>query len=155
MNRIFFLLPAIFLSIAVTAQNKIDVLNYKYSIELNDNNYTIYGNDSIQLKIISATGSIKLDLVKKNEAGKGMVVDSISGPGLRGFVKNPESVQFMLTSNARPGLDDTVTYYIKYHGVPADGLIISKNKFGTPQRFAHTPILPDNFAQDTLNAAHI
>ncbi len=121
---------------SATAQGKIDVLHYKYSIELNDNNDTIYGNASIQLKIISATSSIKLDLVKKNEVGKGMVVDSITGPGIRGFVKDRDSIRIMLLPNAGPALNDTVTYIIKYHGVPSDGLIISKNKFGHRTFFA-------------------
>jgi aminopeptidase N len=73
--------------------------------------------------------------VKINEDGKGMVVDSIAGPGIRGFVKDRDSVRIMLSPNG-PALNDTVTYNIKYHGVPANGLIISKNKFGHRTFFA-------------------
>ena len=136
MKKKLFILMLAFSYFDIDAQSKIDVLHYKFSIELNDNNDTIYGNASIQLKIISATGSIKLDLVKKNEAGKGMVVDSITGPGIRGFVRDRDSVRIILFPNARPGLNDTVTYSIKYHGIPSDGLIISKNKYGHRTFFA-------------------
>jgi aminopeptidase N len=134
--RLLFFVSFLFIVWSGVAQSKFDVLHYKYSIELNDNNDTIYGNASIQLKIISATGSIKLDLVKINEAGKGMVVDNITGPGIRGFVKDRDSVRIILIPNTRPALNDTVTYTIKYHGVPSDGLIISKNKYGHRTFFA-------------------
>ncbi len=134
--RLFFV--AFFFSIVLSSsgQSKIDVLHYKYSIELNDNNDTIYGKASIQLKIISAFGSIKLDLVEINEAGKGMVVESITGPKIKNIVKYRDSVRIILFPDARPALNDTVTYTIKYHGVPADGLIISKNKYGNRTFFA-------------------
>lgn len=127
-----------FLSVTLLSygQGKVDVLHYKFSIELNDNNDTIYGSASIQLKIFSATEGIKLDLVKKNETGKGMLVDSVIGKGIRGFVKEPDNIRIFLSPGAGSGENDTVTYTIKYHGVPADGLIISKNKYGKRTFFA-------------------
>jgi aminopeptidase N len=136
MKKIFIVTSFVCFSILVNGQRNVDVLHYKYHIELSDNNDTIYGNAAIQLKIISGTRTIKLDLVKKNEAGKGMIIDSISGPGIKGFVKDRDSVRIMLFPNTKPVLYDTVTYAIKYHGVPADGLIISKNKYGNRTFFS-------------------
>ncbi len=135
MRKLFVVL---FLSVTLLSygQDKVDVLHYKFSIELNDKNDTIYGTASVQLKILSAIESIKLDLVKRNDAGKGMLVDSIMGKGIRGFVKDPDYVRIFLLPGAGPAVNDTVTYTIKYHGVPADGLIISKNKYGKRTFFA-------------------
>ncbi len=140
MKRYVIILTALFLSISVSAQSKIDVLHYKYSIELNDNNDTIYGIASIQLRVLAPTESIKIDLVKKTETGKGMVVDSIIGQRIRGFRIDPDNIRIILFPHGsfavKDAVNDTLTYTIKYHGVPSDGLIISKNKYGHRTFFA-------------------
>ena len=127
-----FLLTGIF----VSAQSRIDVLHYKYSIDLNDNNDTIYGQAAITIKFLSPSPSFKLDIVTNNDKGKGMKIDQITGPGVRGFIKSPESVTTILFPGQSPKAGDTGTYIIFYHGVPADGLIISKNQFGNRTFFA-------------------
>ncbi len=144
MIRFFFPVLVFCFSVASVAQNKIDVLHYKFSLELNDNNDTIYGNASIQIKFNTTTSYLKLDLVNINETGKGMIVDSITGPGIRGFAKNRDSIRIFFISNARILPGDTFTYNIKYHGIPAGGFIISKNKYG------HRTFFSDNWP----NLAH-
>ncbi|HWR33515.1 MAG TPA: hypothetical protein VN451_08320, partial [Chitinophagaceae bacterium] len=144
MKNFFIAFCLLYCSTSATAQNQIDVLHYKYELRLSDTSDNIYGSTSIQLKILSAISSIRLDLAKKNETGKGMTVDSISGPGIRGFVKEPDNIKIMLSPDSGPRINDTVTYTIKYHGVPADGLIISKNKYG------HRTFFSDNWP----NRAH-
>lgn len=121
-----------------------DVLHYQFNIELNDKSDTLYGTAVIRLKLLATTGSISFDLVKKNETGKGMIVDSIYGPGIRGFVKDNDSVRIILTPGKGPTVNDTAVYTIKYHGIPDDGLIISKNKYG------HRTFFSDNWP----NRAH-
>ncbi|MEP6700710.1 MAG: M1 family aminopeptidase, partial [Bacteroidota bacterium] len=142
----YFLLLLCFAYIAgiVNAQSKIDVLDYKFNIELNDNNDTIYGQAEIKLKILSPSSIIKFDLVTRNETGKGMAVTNITGPGIRSFVKDKDSVKIILMPGIEPSVGDTVSYIIQYHGIPADGLIISKNKYG------HRTFFSDNWP----NRAH-
>ncbi|MBI5856193.1 MAG: M1 family peptidase [Sphingobacteriales bacterium] len=111
------------------AQSKFDVLHYKYSLELSDNNDTIFGQAAINLKLLAEADVIKFDLVTQTKRSKGMIIDKISGPGIRGFVKEPDSVRIMLAPNSLTK-GDTATYIVTYHGIPADGLIISKNKYG-------------------------
>lgn len=130
MKRFFFMLLFSYSSYLTYSQGNIDVLHYKFSIEVNDSNDTIYGQAEITLKILSQPSTIKFDLVKKNETGKGMMVNSITGPGLRGFVKDRDSVRIILMPGKEPAIGDTVIYTIIYHGIPADGLIISKNQYG-------------------------
>ncbi len=116
------------------AQSKVDVLHYKYSIELNDNTDTIYGQAEIKLKFIRAVSSFKLDLILQNDKGKGMKVDGITGPGIRGFVRQGDSLEIILFYPV--SMNDTASFIVTYHGIPSDGLIISKNKYGQRTFFA-------------------
>ncbi len=120
----------------VGAQSKIDVLHYKYSIEVNDNNDTVFGQAEIKLKFLTSVSSIRLDIVTQNDKGRGMKVDKISGPGIRGFAKSPDSVTIFFLPNIPFGTSDTATLLVTYHGIPSDGLIISKNKYGHRTFFA-------------------
>jgi aminopeptidase N len=117
-------------------QSKIDVLHYKFSIELNDNNDTIYGQAEIKLKFLAPIISLRLDIVTQNNKGQGMKVDKITGPGIRGFVKSPDSVRIIFVPGQTPAINDTATIFVSYHGIPADGLIISKNKYNNRTFFA-------------------
>ncbi|MGH2553264.1 MAG: M1 family metallopeptidase [Chitinophagaceae bacterium] len=134
--RLFFVFSFLFITGSAITQSKIDVLHYKYSIELNDNNDSIYGKAEIKLKLLQSASTIKFDLVKRNGSGKGMVVDSITGPAVRGFVKDQDSIRIILMPGTGPLVNDTAIYIVRYHGVPADGLIISKNKYGHRTFFA-------------------
>lgn len=133
----YFLLLLFFAYIAgiVNAQSKIDVLDYKFNIELNDNNDTIYGQTEIKFKFLIPVTSFKVDIVTMNDKGKGMKVDKITGPGIKGFVNYADSIIIMLLPN-NASIDENLTYIITYHGIPADGLIISKNKYGHRTFFA-------------------
>src|SRR5687767_2268899 len=128
MQRILF---SIFwlIQLAAGAQT-IDVQHYKFSIALNDNNDSIYGKSEITVKFLQPASDIEFDLKQTGEGGKGMLVDRGAGRNVRGFVRNQpgDKIKIILSQPAKTG--DTVTYSIFYRGVPADGLIISKNKYG-------------------------
>lgn len=134
--RLFFVASLLSFVLSSFGQSKIDVLHYKFSIELNDNNDTIYGQAEIILKLLAPANSIKLDIVTQNDKGRGMKVDKISGAGIRGFAKLPDSVTIFLLPNIPFGTSDTITLLVTYHGIPSDGLIISKNKYGHRTFFA-------------------
>src|SRR5436853_3209748 len=90
---IFFFSPVIYSS----AQQKVNVLHYKFNIKLNDQNDTIYGIAEIELKIPEKIRGFDIGLNLQNETtGKGMIVDSIRFPG--GSVITPRMTQFMKPS---------------------------------------------------------
>ncbi len=131
------LIVSSFFSLFTSAQQRnIDVLHYKYHIELNDKNDTIYGVAAIQFKLLDSIRRIQFNLVTRTETGKGMKIDKIDGPGIRGFMKTADSINIFLASASGPAMNDTVTYIITYHGIPEDGLIISRNKHNHRTFFA-------------------
>jgi len=146
------LLSLSFLCVCFIANTQsIDVLHYRYEIELNDNTDMIIGKAEIALRFHTAA---ILDLTSVRSNGKGMKIDSIrskimnktfvegrfetkNGPG---FNYVSDIVNFFYGGNDAVNLNDTTTKIdvitIYYHGIPADGLIISKNKYGDRTFFA-------------------
>ncbi len=119
----------------------IDVQHYTYSLQLTDADNVINGQADISVKFLKDAASFKIDLVKKNATGKGMLVSAIT--------ENKASLPFKqddgavsITATAAAGSEHT--YHIVYQGIPADGLIISTNKFG------HRTFFGDNWP----NRAH-
>lgn len=115
----------------VASSQDIDVLHYQFSIELNDKNDTILGVAAIRFVQHSNTKTATFDLTALNKEGKGMKVLSVSG-GLEGStVHYFTHVGDRLTVELpKPKKDDTVGLSIAYKGVPDDGLIIARNKYG-------------------------
>ncbi|APG59811.1 M1 family metallopeptidase [Christiangramia salexigens] len=125
MRSLLKLIFVLIFSTGLSAQNpSVDIEKYSFGIELSDNDDIISGTTDIHYKLRSATDSIVLDLVMMDEAGKGMKVDSIlSGGKILKFKQYNEKLAIV-------NPQDTSALKIYYHGVPKDGLIISKNKYG-------------------------
>jgi aminopeptidase N len=120
---LFFLLFATL----VKSQN-MDVLHYRFSIELNDHTDSLYGKAEIKA-VAKATGAVQLDLVQRS-GGKGMEVTKVEkddNPGPYPFSQKNNKLILPILKGI-PG--DTLRFRIFYSGIPDDGLIISKNKFG-------------------------
>lgn len=125
------------------AQGTIDVLHYKFNIELNDNNDTIYGRTEVRFLAKKGTSKVEFDL-KGEVAGnkKGMTVMEVMMPYEIPFnATNPNvftHFNHKLSISAWKTLskDDTLSATILYKGIPADGLIIAKNQFGKRTFFA-------------------
>ncbi|MER3463248.1 MAG: hypothetical protein C4329_01270 [Chitinophagaceae bacterium] len=132
------LLFACFLWLHSFAQD-IDVLHYSFSITINDESDTIRGLASITL-INKAGSDIQLDLTSVKGSRKGMRVtyvadfteDSLNGKELE-FKQEKEKL-VIYTKEAEKNKLKKISIF--YHGVPDDGLIISKNKFGDRTFFA-------------------
>jgi len=108
--------------------NAIDVLNYKFSIELSDATDVIKGIAEIKVKFKKAVTSFQLDLVKKETSPTGMYVELVSE---NGTTIQHTHTNGKLTFPINKTIPNEVrTYSVTYKGVPADGLIISKNKHG-------------------------
>lgn len=126
MKKVISLLYCFFLTISAFAQRNIDVLHYKFNIELNDNNDTIFGRAEITVKFTQLASSAEFDLFQSKD-GKGMQVSKVDGTGIKGFVKGKDGFQIHFTPTAK---DSVKTFTVFYQGIPANGLIISKNKYG-------------------------
>jgi aminopeptidase N len=146
MSKHFFLLISAFLLIGVPAYSQspkavIDVQHYGFNIQLNDKNDTIKGQADINLRYLKDAASFKLNLVKQKDGGKGMLVSGITENGKAlSFQQNADDV--IIATNGKAGTGHN--YIITYSGIPADGLIISTNKFG------HRTFFGDNWP----NRAH-
>jgi aminopeptidase N len=106
----------------------IDVQHYNFALKLNDADNSIKGEATITVKFLKNASSFNIDLVKKKSDGKGMLVAQVkeNGKAIQ-FTQNDEAV----TLSAAAKINTIHSYTITYSGVPADGLIISTNKFGT------------------------
>jgi aminopeptidase N len=111
----------------------VDVKQYAFTIELNDSTDVIRGTATISLLCKKNMTAFDLDLIGKNAEGKGMQVLAISSKGsMVKFTHQNDLIRIMLA--AQQG--ETIVITIAYSGIPKDGLIISKNKFGDRTFFA-------------------
>lgn len=131
-------------TLSAGAQQNIDVLQYRFNIELTDASDTVYGQARITFRVLKDISSVSLDL-KGPRNGKGMKVTEVVwdpfSTRLLSFTQQEEKLRIE-TGNLRAG--DTSFVTIRYKGIPADGLIISKNKYG------HRTFFSDNWP----NRAH-
>jgi len=143
LKRYYFIL-FLFGAFSVKAQvqfSDIDVLHYTFNIRLNDLNDTIKGKATVVLTFLKDIQRFQLNLVKTNGSGKGMLVSSITENG-KNISFSQDSDLLHININAKAG--SSHSFGITYKGVPADGLIISKNEFG------HRTFFGDNWP----NRAH-
>ena len=145
-----------------SAQHNIDVLHYRFSIALNDINDTIQGLAAIKVRFLQPASDVILDLTTVNPSGKGMKVGPIQsfdsakeityrltgldsdsqkissginvGIRVRGVIVDKEKIRIILSKKME--VNDTLVLLIPYSGIPPDGLIISKTKFGRRSFFA-------------------
>ncbi|MFI5138385.1 MAG: M1 family metallopeptidase [Sphingobacteriales bacterium] len=119
----------------------IDVQHYDFAIQLNDTNDTIKGKATVKIKFLKDVPGFALNLIKTNSKGKGMLVSAVTGGGKKiAFVQDSDVVHI----NTGAKMNSLHSYTITYQGIPADGLIISKNEFG------HRTFFGDNWP----NRAH-
>ncbi len=107
----------------------IDIRHYLFSIELNDTTNRITGETSIDIRFKKETSAFELDLTGLNAAGQGMVVSEVLLEGQPQIFKHlKDRLQIQGRAPFGEGLDARFT--IRYAGIPQDGLIIGRNKFG-------------------------
>ncbi|WNJ21354.1 M1 family aminopeptidase [Pontibacter sp. G13] len=111
---------------------EIDVLHYHFELTISDSTDEIQGLATIQVEFpIPGIQVFSLDLATpdKGTFKKGMTVTSVmEGPAKRFFTHEEDRLSIQLAAPAASG--NVHTFQISYHGVPADGLIISQNKYG-------------------------
>lgn len=110
------------------AQRNIDVLHYRYELGVSDKNDTIYGTANITAKVLFNSNYFKINLASLNSKGKGMLVEDVSSKNEPVGFEFMKDTIFIKTPFVKK--NDTIHFTIKYKGVPANGLIISRNKYG-------------------------
>ena len=123
-----------FNSLYIHAQNhelrfeSIDILNYKFNLTLTDESNDIEGIAEITIKFNKSITSFNLDLVDKQSNNSGMKVEAVLENNLPISFKH--NLNQLLLNIKETKTNDIRIYTVKYHGIPADGLIISENKYG-------------------------
>ena len=106
----------------------IDVLNYTFQIEISDSSNIIFGKTTISLSFTGDVSAMKFDLKNLRPDGKGMAVDSVVFSGCRIEWLHKED-EILVTPAKVLSKGSGGILRIVYHGIPADGLIISENKY--------------------------
>jgi aminopeptidase N len=113
----------------------VDVKHYRFRLELNDTTDIIEGTADISFVLKKGVSEFELDLISKNSLGKGMQVKEVKLKGNETkFSHQNDRLKISLTT--QPVAGEMMTLSIRYSGIPQDGLIISKNKFGDRTFFA-------------------
>lgn len=133
-NRILLGLLTLCISWTVLASDpfpkneNIQVMHYRFSLNLNDTTDVIAGEADVTIKFLKAGAEFDLNLIGRTPNGKGMDVLQVSSSGKPVVWTFNRNLIHIVTPEVKA--NELVTYKITYRGVPADGLIISKNKFG-------------------------
>src|SRR5262245_39814003 len=111
------------------AQSNIDVLHYKFEIEVSDRSDSISGRAFVTLQFKEPSNKFWLNLVSPNGRGKGMIAYRVNeGNETLSSAHGNDSLTIWLRKPVQK--NETRTFEILYSGIPVDGLIISKNKYG-------------------------
>jgi len=125
---LLFFSSALFSQSVVKPLDKIDVLKYRFHIRVNDTTNVIEGQATIDFKLLKQTDTITLNLVNKEASGKGMeVVNVFYNRKKTSFTQENNTLNISVLNKI---ITKNHSVDIFYKGVPKDGLIISKNKYG-------------------------
>jgi aminopeptidase N len=136
MKKTSLLFIAVCFVIAIQAQQPgahIDVQHYEFSIALTDTNDSIKGKAAIDILCIKDAQAITFDLISKNNNRKGMTVVQVTENG-KPLTFTHTNNQLTITSPVKYG--ERKKLEITYEGIPDNGLIITKNKYGHRVFFA-------------------
>ena len=113
-------------------QPGIDVLHYTFRLTLADNSDAIEGEAAVGFRVLEGgVSEIALDLVHPSPtpAGRGMTVEAVTEAGAPQRVDHAQGR--LRIHLARPGTRDELReFVVRYHGVPAAGLLVGPNKHG-------------------------
>lgn len=118
-------LSALYLSPSVA---QVDVQKYSFEVTVNDQNNNIDVHGNIELLLISPTKYFTLDLEGVDAGNIGMTIKSLLIDGKDAtFEHSDEKVRFTAEEQFSAGKHQID---FSYGGIPSDGLVIGKNKFG-------------------------
>jgi aminopeptidase N len=112
-----------------------DIIHYDFSISISDTNNIIYGHTEIAVNFSGHVSTLEFDLKNKGTDEKGMTVQNVTfNKRSLNWVHAGNRIVINLDDSVKAGSQGIIS--IDYSGVPADGLIISENKFGDRTFFA-------------------
>jgi aminopeptidase N len=115
--------------------SSVDIIHYDFSLSISDTSDIIYGQAVINVNFIGSIKTMEFDLKNNGTDGRGMSVHSLNfDRGLIKWMHTGNKIIITFNDSVKAGTNGT--FNIDYSGVPADGLIISKNKFGDRTFFA-------------------
>ena len=131
-NIILYTLPLSVWADQYPINNNIDIKHYSFQLRLTDSNDEIIGITQVTVNFKQAgMQNFRLDLINKSseKKDKGMVVEgvSISNATVKYTHENDALIIYLPKSSVA---NETITFKIKYHGIPFDGLRIGATKFG-------------------------
>ena len=131
-NIILYTLPLSVWADQYPINNNIDIKHYSFQLRLTDSNDEIIGITQVTVNFKQAgIQNFRLDLINKSseKKDKGMVVEgvSISNATVKYTHENDALIIYLPKSSVD---NETITFTIKYHGIPFDGLRIGATKFG-------------------------
>lgn len=107
----------------------IDIQKYIFQLEVNDSTDVLSGQATITIRFNKIVSDFELDLIGHSYRGFGMTVSSVSQSGLPApFEHKNNRLKISLAKTITPNTE--LTYTIFYSGIPEDGLVIGKNKYG-------------------------
>lgn len=141
MKRVLYIFLVLLQSLVVRGHDaykrntSIDITHYEFSVAVSDSSDIIYGHASVYLRFINPVSHLQLDLENSRDGKGGMTVSSVTfNKGGVKWVHESDRIVITLDNPAPAGSDGILN--INYSGIPPDGLIISKNKFGDRTFFA-------------------
>ena len=113
----------------------IDIIHYDFSISVSDTSNVIYGHSKITVNFVGTVNTLEFDLKNRGTGDKGMAVQNVTfDKGSLKWSHADNKIIINLDESIKAG--STGVFSIDYSGIPADGLIISDNKFGERTFFA-------------------
>jgi len=118
---------------------KTDVIRYEFTIRINDSTDLIDVETLTEVRFVDVSGSVEFDFRNADSTGKGMKVHSVTLQGSEVKWSHAENKLKIFTGKSIPA-GSVAEIKIVYSGIPVDGLIISKNKYGSRTFFSdHWP----------------
>lgn len=108
----------------------VDILHYIFKIDLNDQNNELKGETTLKVKFKQSVANFSLDLINQKSNLQGMKVLAVKQKDGNVLNFTHQNDKLIIQLNAQTKTDEEQTFIINYRGVPADGLIISSNKYG-------------------------
>ena len=106
----------------------IDVLHYRFAVDLSDATDEIRGSATITFTVLKPTNSVRFDFVKQDNNKKGMLVSKVlEGQQPIGFSHDQHTLSINFGQKLEAGTQKKIE--IEYSGIPKDGLIITNNKY--------------------------
>ena len=131
-NFILYTLPLFAWADQYPINKNIDIKHYIFQLRLNDSNDEIIGTTQVTVNFKQAgIQNFRLDLINKSteKKDKGMVVDDVSISNTA--VNYTHENDALIINLPKVSIaNETITFTIKYHGIPFDGLRIGATKFG-------------------------